>query len=92
MDYTNNQYVTSYMSLFNGFGKDNRDEGNDIAREEYANAFYAFNLSPNLTDSESFSLARQRTVRVDLTFGGELASTISIMAYAEFENRIEIDR
>ena len=94
VDYTNSQYVTSYMSLFNGVGKDNGDEGKDIDREEFANgyALYAFDLSPDLTDSESFSLARQGTVRVDLTFGEELTNTISVVAYAEFENIIEIDR
>jgi hypothetical protein len=94
LDYANGQYVTSYMSLFNGTGKDNRDEGNDIDRQEYANgyALYAFDLSPDLTDSESFSLARQGTVRVDLTFGEALASTVTVVAYAEFENIIEIDR
>ena len=82
------------MSLFNGIGKDNRDEGNDIDREEYPNgyALYAFDLSPDLTDSESFSLARQGTVRVDMTFGEALASTVTIVSYAEFENIIEIDR
>ena len=65
MDFANRQHVTSYMSLFNGIGKDNRDEGNDIGREEYPNgyALYDFDLSPDLTDSESFSLARQGTVR-----------------------------
>ena len=84
MNYTNNQNVTSYMSLFNGVGKDNRDEGNDIAKEEYANryALYAFDLSQDLTDSGSFSLARQVTIRVDLTFGEEFANTISTVAYA----------
>ena len=94
LDYENRQYITSYMSLFNGIGKDNRDEGNDIDRVEYANGFalYAFDLSPDLTDSESFSLARQGTVRVDLTFGEALANTVTVVAYAEFENIIEIDR
>ena len=94
VDSNNSQYVTSYMSLFDGVGKDNRDEGNDIDRIEYANgyAMCAFDLSPDLTDSESFSLARQGTVRADLPFGEELANTISVVAYAEFENIIEIDR
>jgi hypothetical protein len=94
LDFTNGQYITSYLGLFNGIGKDNRDEGNDIDREEFANgyALYAFDLTPDLTDSESFNLARQGTVRVDLTFGAALANTVTVVAYAEFENIIEIDR
>ena len=94
LDYANEQYVTSYMGLFNGTGKDNRDEGNDIDRQDFANgyALYAFDLSPALTDSESFSLARQGTVRVDLTFAEALPNTVTVVTYAEFENIIEIDR
>ena len=94
MDYTNSQHIMPYMSLFNGVGKDNHDEGNDINREEYADGYtlYTFDLSPDLTDSESFSLARQGTVRMDMTFGEALANTITTVAYAEFENISEIDR
>jgi len=95
LDYERGQYVTSYMSLFNGTGKDNRDEGNDIdSRQEYAAgcALYTFDLSSNITDSESFSLARQVTVRVDMTFGEALINTVTVVVYAEFENIIEIDR
>jgi len=94
LDYERGQYVTPYMSLFNGTGKDNQDEGNDIDRQEYAAgcALYAFDLSPDLTDSESFSLSRQGTVRVDMTFGEALTNTVTVVVYAEFENIIEIDR
>jgi len=98
LDYANGQYATLFMRLFNGTGKDNRDEGNDIDRQEYANEYangstlYAFDLSPDLTDSDNFSLARQGTVRVDLTFGEALTHTVTVVAYAEFENTIEIDR
>ena len=93
MDYANRQHVTSYMSLLNGIGKYIRREGNDIERGEYPNGYasYAFDLSPDLTDSESFSLARQRTVCVDMTFGEALPNTVTIVSYAEFENIIELD-
>jgi hypothetical protein len=35
-------------------GKDNRDEGNDIDRQDFADeyALYACDLSPDLTDNE----------------------------------------
>ena len=73
------------MSLFYGTGKENRDEGNDIAREHYPNgyALYAFNLSPDLAEQGHFILAKQGTVRVELKFGTALPNT---------ENVIEIDR
>jgi len=49
-------------------------------------------LSPDLTDSESFSLARQGTIRVDMTFGEALENTVTVVVYAEFENIIAIHR
>ena len=82
------------MNLFYGTSKENRDEGNDIAREDYPNgyALYAFDLSPDLAEEEHFKLVKQGTVRVELKFGTALANTVKIVAYAECENVIEIDR
>ena len=37
-------------------------------------------------------LAKQRTVRVELKFGETLPNTLTVVAYAEFDNVIEIDR
>ena len=81
------------MNLFSGIGKENRDEGNDIARENYPNgyALYAFDLSPDLAEGH-FNLVKQETVRVELNFGTALANTVIVVAYAEIENVIEIDR
>ena len=67
----NHQYIQAFMSLFSGTGIENRDEGNDIAREDYANgyALYAFDLSPDLAEKRRhFNLAKQGTVRVELKF------------------------
>ena len=94
LDYANGQCISSYMSLFTGTGKDYRDEGNDIDRSEFANgyALYAFDLTPDLAENDHFNLTRQGTVRVDLKFGTALPHTVSVVAYAEFENILEIDR
>ena len=82
------------MSLFSGTGKENRDEGNGISRTDFGNgyALYAFDLSADLSENESFNLARHGTVRIDMTFGAALPHTVTVVAYAEFENIIEIDR
>ena len=76
------------------FSKENRDEGNDITREDYPNgyALYAFDLSPDLAEEGHFNLENQGTVRLELKFGTALANTVTVVAYAEFENVIEIDR
>ena len=82
------------MSFFSGTGKEKRDEGNDIAREDYPNgyALYAFDISPDLAEEGHFNLAKQGTVRVELKFETALANTVTVVPYAEFENVIEIDR
>ena len=33
-NYAGRQYIQAFMSLFSGTGKENRDEGNDITRED----------------------------------------------------------
>ena len=92
--FAQNNYVRSFMTLFGGTGKENRDEGNDLDREDYKNgyALYAFDLTPDLSDEGHFNLARQGSVRVDMKFDAALPSTVTVIAYAEFENVIEIDR
>ena len=82
------------MCLFSGTGKENQDEGKDIAREDYSNcyALYAFDLSPDLAEEGHFNLAKQGTIRVELKFGTALPNTVTVVTYAEFENVIEIDR
>ena len=39
-----------------------------------------------------FSLVRQGSVRLALKFAVALADTATVIAYAEFENVIEVDR
>jgi hypothetical protein len=88
------QFIGAYMGMFSGTGKLYRDEGNDISRNDFANgyALYAFDLSPDLAEEGHFNLVRQGGVRVNLKFGTALPNTVTIVAYAEFENVIEVDR
>ena len=71
-----------------------RDEGLHISREDYADgyALYAFDLIADLGEDDHFSLVRQGNVRLALKFADALPETISMVAYAEFENVIEVDR
>ena len=93
-NFANNHFVGAYMSLFSGTGKVQRDEGNDISREDYPGgyALYAFDLTPDLAEEGHFNLVKEGSVRLDLKFTAALANTINVIAYAEFENVIEIDR
>ena len=94
MDYSNNLYVDAYMSMFSGTRKENQDEGNDIGRTEYPNGYclYVFDLTPDLSENDSFNLTRSGSVRVGMQFASATQKTVTVVAYAEFENIIEIDR
>jgi hypothetical protein len=82
------------LSLFSGTGKLNKDDGNNIDRSEYPNgyALYAFDLSPDLAEDDHFNLTRQGGVQLVIKFANALTRTVTVVAYAEFENVIEIDR
>jgi hypothetical protein len=93
-NFENGQYISSYVGLFSGTGKLNKDDGNNIERSDYANgyALYAFDLSPDLAEDDHFNLSRQGGVRLILKFAAALEVTVTVVAYAEFENVVEIDR
>jgi len=77
-----------------GTGKLCKDEGPDINRDDYANgyALYAFDLSADLGEDDHFGLVRQDSVSLALKFAAALAATVTVIAYAEFESIIDMDR
>jgi hypothetical protein len=94
INFANHQYINAYATLFMGTGKWMRDEGNQISREDFAGgyALYAFDLSPDQSEGDHFNLIKQGNVRLDLKFAQALPNTINVIAFAEFENILEIDR
>ncbi len=92
-DYANSRIAEAYMSL-TGTNKINRDEGVDITLDDYSNgyALYAFDLTPDLCEGGTFNLIQQGSVRVTLKFSEALARAVNVVAYAEFENIVEINR
>jgi len=81
-------------ALFAGTCKPNRDEGNFISREDYANgyALYAFDLTADLAEDDHFNLVKHGSVRLAMRFSQAIPHTVSVIEYAEFDNIIEIDR
>jgi len=80
--------------MFAGTGKLGADEVLFIDRDDYGNgyALYAFGLTADLGEDDHFSLVRQGSVRLALKFRRALQATVTVIAYAEFENVIKIDR
>lgn len=93
-DFANHQSLAGYLSLFTGSGKYRRDEGLDIDRQEYENGYtlFAYDLSPDLSEEGYFNLSKEGSIRVELKFAQGLPNTVNVIAYAEFESVLEINR
>jgi len=93
-NFTDGQYIRAYNTVFSGTGKLNADEGLYIDRSDYSSVYvlHAFDLMADLSEDDHFSLVREGSVRLVLKFSQALANTVTVIAYAEFENVIEIDR
>jgi len=93
-DYERGLYIRAYNSMFAGTGKLCKDEGLYMNHDDYANgyALYAFDLSADRGEDDHFGLVRQGSVRLALEFAAALAATVTVIAYAEFENIIEVHR
>ena len=93
-DFDNDLYTRSYVSLFTGTGLMSQDQGNDISWEEYGNGYtlFAFDLTPDLSDSGHFNIVKQGNLRLELHFKTQLPYTVNAIVYAEFDNVIEIDK
>ena len=93
-NYANQLYVRAYNTLFSGTGKIFRDKGNALDKTAFSKgyALYAFNLTPDLGEDDYFNLTKQESVRLVLKFRDALTKNVTVIAYAEFQNVIEIDR
>jgi len=90
----NGLYVRAYKTLFAGTCKLNYDESNHISRKDFAEGYvlYAYDLTADLAEADHFNLVKHGSVRLPLKFSAALEQTVSVIAYAEFDNVIEIDR
>jgi len=87
-------YIRTYNTLFAEAIKLNRDDENHISRKDFAygSASYAFDLTADLAEDDHFNLVKDGSVRLALKFSQALPVTVSVVAYAEFDNIIQIDR
>lgn len=95
INFDQNQYIMGYMSLFAGTGKQFNNEGIDIKRDDYDKGYtlFAFDLTSDQSpDDAHFSLIKNGSVRCEINFAVPLPNTINVIAWAEFENIIEIDK
>lgn len=93
VDYENGEYIQAYMHFMTAVGKAFGDEGNCITRKQYANGFalYAFDLTGDLCEGTDVHLIKNSTTTLEVTFKEPLNSTLSLFAYTEGDDLIEIN-
>ena len=89
-DYDQNLYLEGYSSLYQNI----REAGNLISYDDYpnGNALYAFDLTPDLCSAEHFSILKDGSLDLDLSFKEILKISITAIIYMEFDNIIEITK
>ena len=87
-------FARSYASLFTSTGKIWQDEGNGLTRDEYRDGytFFCFDLTPDQCVGPCFNLVQKGNLRIEFHFREALRTTVNVVAYAEFESVLEIDK
>ena len=93
-NFTTRHVAEAYMSLFTETGKAFKDEDIDVSMEDYVvgYALFCYDLTPDMGDSDHYSLIKTSTVSVEIDFAEALRETINVIVYAEFQNVLEVDR
>lgn len=92
--FDNDQYLRSYMTLFEGTGMLHDNRGHGITRGNYKGgyALYAFDLTPDMAEGGHVDPIKHGTVRMDIHFKDPLPETANVIVYSEYDNLIQIDR
>ena len=92
--FSDNQYLRSYMTLFEGTGllHDNRGQGIDRGKYKGGFALYAFDLTADMAEGSHVDPIKHGTVRMDIHFKSALLDTVNVIVYSEYDNLIQIDR
>ncbi|GFU93727.1 uncharacterized protein F54H12.2 [Trichonephila clavipes] len=88
LDFSKDQYIRAYQTLFVGTDRMGQDRGIFISRKEFkdSNTLFGFNLSPDLCSSgEHLSLIKHSNLRLELKFSKSLEQTVCVIVFAEFE-------
>ena len=93
-NYSENHFLRSYMTLFEGTGMLNDNRGHGIRRSDYKDGFalYAFDLTPDMTEGSHVDPIKHGSLRMDIHFKSALSETVNVIVYAEYDNVIQIDR
>jgi len=95
-NYDDDNFIRSYFTLFTGLGTEFHDKGIGISREDYKTgyALYIFDLTQDQAADRPchINLLRNGVVRLEIKFAKQLPQAVNVIAYAEFEALLEIDK
>lgn len=93
-DFATDQYLDAYLTLFTGTNQYLEDTGLIIDRTDYGGgyAIYCFDFSPELCRGAYKQPLKRGAVRLEATFAEDLATTINVLIYSEFDNTLSVDR
>ena len=95
MDFDVSHCVRPYLSLFDTLGLLDDNKSNDITFDDYKtnHCLFAFDLTPDDSDSTHWELIREGSTSVHCTFKEPVNATgLEMIVYAEFDNLAMIDR
>lgn len=94
--FNDNSFISAYHTIFSGTGIHFLNDGNAIAKEDFANGYclMAFDLTPDLSANSNshWNLIKRGSVHLEVRFDSALTSTLNCIVYAEFDNVIEINK
>ena len=88
----NGQFVHSYETLYRGINRLDGEKGCIIKRQDWSRGYSlcAFDLTPDMDADDHYALIKHGNLRLEVEFEDALASPISVLIYAEFDNVVEI--
>ncbi|XP_055999297.1 uncharacterized protein F54H12.2-like [Ostrea edulis] len=94
-NFTADQYLRSYLSLYKGLGKLGPDWAPDITLEEYKNGYTLWCMDftkDQEAQTDKFHLIQTGNLRVEVQFTDSIATTLNCVVYAVFDNLLEINK
>ena len=95
LNFNENNYLRSYIQMFEGLGISNDNKGNHISREDFKNynSIFVFDLSPTGIDGPFWELVRDGSTNLQIEFGSPIpAEGVEAIIYAEFDSLVMIDK
>ena len=89
-----NQYLRSYLSLYEASGMWNDDRGNCISRKDYPSGYmlHMFDLTADMSEGQHMDPIKHGSLRVEVHFSQALTETVNVILYCEYDNLLQIDR